>query len=134
MPAPLSGTSGSLTIDGTNIVWIGEWTVTLENNQETIGPHIGDPLEYDVDTSQRYEFKLSGTIPSGGDPGQNAIITKATGRTTGALVLTQDLGKAVTFSAARFSSLEIAVAADGTQTISAAGGNGAGTVVIAQDS
>lgn len=133
MPTPLQGTSGSITVGGTNVVWAAEWTVTLTNNTETIGPHIGDSLEYDVNTSQKWEFEINGTVPSGGDPGQAAIMTAAANRTTPAMVFTQDNGRMFTFSAATFTGLEVSVTADGTQTWSASGGNGAGTVTPAQD-
>jgi hypothetical protein len=133
MPTPLQGTSGIITVGGTNIVWIANWESTLTNNTASIGPHIGDPTEYTTDTSQKDEFKISGTIPSGGDPGQNALFTAARNRTTSALVLEQTLGKVVTYSAAKFTKAALKVQADGSQTFDIEGNNGSGTAVISQD-
>lgn len=133
MPTPLQGTSGVITWGGTNVVWAGTWTASLENNTEEIGPHIGDATIYEVNTSQKWTWSIEGTVPSAGDAGQNAIMAAATGRTTAALVLEQTLGKSITFSAATVTSLEVTVNADGSQTFTAEGGNGAGTVTLTQD-
>ena len=133
MPTPLQGTSGTITVGGTSVIWAGEWEHNLENNTETIGPHIGDPVEYEVNTSQKYTFKISGTVPSGGDPGQNALMAAAAARTTAALVLEQTLGKSISYSAATFTKLTVKTAANGTQTYDIEGGNGAGTVSLTQD-
>lgn len=134
MPTPLSGVSGTITAGGTNVVWVGDWESELENKTETLGPHIGDPIEYDVDTSQKRTFKINGTIPSGGDPGQNALFAAAENRTTSALVLEQTLGKVITFSAAKFTKSSIKTEANGTQKFSIEGNQGAGTAVLSQDS
>jgi hypothetical protein len=133
VPTPLQGTSGVITWGGTNVVWAGTWTYSMENEVEEIGPHIGDATIYEVNTSQKHEWTIEGTVPSAGDAGQNAIMAAAGARTTAALVLEQTLGKTITFSAANVRSLEINTEADGTQTFSAEGGNGAGTVVLSQD-
>lgn len=133
MTTPLSGTSGQVTIGGTNVVWVGSWEASVENGSQTVGPHVGDATEYEVDTSQKWSWKISGTIPSGGDTGQNSIFTNTTGRTTAALMLEQEDGKRLTFSAARFSKLTFKTEANGTQTFDAEGSNGAGTVTLEQD-
>ncbi len=130
MPTPLSGTAGTITWGGVNVVWAGEWTASLENNTEEIGPHIGDATIVEVATSQKWTWKISADVISGGDAGQTAIQTAATARTTAALVLTQTLGRVVTFSAANVTKLDIKTSADGTQTIEAEGGNGGGTVAL----
>ena len=133
MPTPLQGTSGTITWGTTVFVWAGTWTYTLDNNTQEIGPHIGDAQIYEVNTSQKHTWKIDGTVPSGGDPGQDDMMAAALGRTTAALELTQTLGKTVTFSAATVTKLEVTVNADGSQTFSAEGGNGAGTVTLDQD-
>lgn len=130
MPTPLSGVAGSITWGGTNIVWAGTWEASLENGTEDIGPHIGDATIVTVNTSQKWTWKIEADVISGGDAGQTAVQTAATARTTAALVLTQTLGRVVTFSAANVTKLDIKVDANGTQTISAEGSNGAGTVTL----
>jgi hypothetical protein len=133
VPTPLLGTAGVITWGGTNVVWAGTWTATVTNETEEIGPHIGDATLYQVATSQGWEWSIEGTVPSAGDAGQNAIMAAATGRTTAALVLEQTLGKTITFSAANVNELEVSVEADGTQTFTANGTNGSGTVTLTQD-
>lgn len=133
MPTPLKGTEGSITVGGTSVTWVGEWEVTLENGGQEIGPHVGDATVYEVDTSQKWTFSMSGTIPSAGDTGQDSIFSNATARTNPTLVFEQSLGKRLSFSAAKFNSLTFGVAADGSQTFSAEGSNGSGTVTLAQD-
>ncbi len=134
MPTPLQGTSGTITWGGTSVTWVGTWEVSLENATEDIGPHVGDATIYEVNTSQKWTWKISADVISGGDTGLNAIQTAATGRTTAALVLDQNSGRKVTFSAATVTKLDIKVDAKGTQTIDAEGGNGAGTVTLAAGS
>lgn len=133
MPVPLTGTSGTITWGATNVVWSGTWTAKLANDSQTLGPHIGDATRYQVSTSQGWEWTIEGTVPSGGDPGQNLIMAAAAARSTAALVLKQILGKTVTLSAANVNNLEVTVAADGSQTFKADGTNGSGTGVLTQD-
>lgn len=133
MPTPLQGTSGTITWGGTTVTWVGEWEAGLENNTEEIGPHIGDAVIYEVPTSQKWSWKISADIVTG-DAGQIAIQTAATARTTAALVLDQNSGRKVSFSAANVNKLSIKVTADGTQTLEAEGGNGGGTVTLAAGS
>lgn len=130
MPAPLMGTSGSITWAATTVTWVGSWEANLENATQDVGPHVGDATIYQVNTSQKWSFKISADVISGGDAGLNAMQTAATGRTTAALVLTQTLGRVVTFSAATITKLGLKVDANGTQSIDVEGGNGAGTVVL----
>lgn len=130
---PLSGTSGQITHNGTTVNWVANWEASCENGEQTIGPHVGDATEYEVDTSQKWTWKISGTIPSGGDTGQNAIFTSVTGRTTAPLMLEQEDGKRITFSAARFKKITFKTEANGTQTFDAEGSNGSGTGTLEQD-
>ena len=134
MPAPLQGSSGTITFGGTALTWVGTWEVTLDNATQDIGPHIGDATIYEVNTSQKWTWKIDGDIISGGDTGINNLQAAATGRTTGAMVFDQNSGRKVTFSAATITKLGLKVDANGTQTISAEGGNGAGTVTLAAGS
>lgn len=133
MTTPLSGTSGQITVGGTSVVWIGSWEAGVENGSQTVGPHVGDATEYEVDTSQKWTWKASGTVPSGGDAGQNLIFTNTTARTTAALMFETEDGKRITFSAAKFSKLNFKTEANGTQTFDAEGSNGSGTGLLEQD-
>lgn len=133
MPAPLQGTSGVITWGATDVEWVGTWTYSLENNTEEIGPHVGDATIYEVNTSQKHTWSIEGTVPATGDAGQDALMAAAGARTTAALILEQTGGKIVNFSAANITSLEVTVNADGSQTFTAEGGNGAGTVTLTQD-
>lgn len=134
MSAPLKGSTGSITIDTlTNqksVAWVGSWEVTLENNTETVGPHIGDPNEYEVETSQKWSFKVSGTIPEGGDDGQDAMFAAGVNRTRPQLELATTKGKQLTFAAdtTTYKKLTWKTDAKGTQTFEA---EGAGPAVLA---
>lgn len=129
---PLVGTSGTITVNGTALGWSAKWTAKCTNNAQTIGPHIGDANEYEVNTSQKWEFTLEGTVPRLGDTGQNALFTAVTSRLNSALVLTQTEGKRITFSAPRYGDVEFETDANGTQTWKVSGTNGSGTGTLAQ--
>lgn len=131
MSTPISGTAGSLKIGAsTSIAWAGKWTFKGSRKTTTIGPHIGDANEYEIGNALSGEFSIDGTIPSGGDAGQDLIISNFTANTSAAIALEATLGKTITFAAPVFDSLEIELDAKGTHTFKA---SGKGTFTIAQD-
>jgi hypothetical protein len=133
MPTPLKGTSGRVQANGISVQWVADWESQMENASQELGPHIGDPTLYEVDTSQKRTFTINGTVPAGGDPGQLALITAAESRLTTTLELRQYGGFYVSFTAARFASCNLQVAADGSQTFSIEGSNGSGTWTVGID-
>ena len=88
-----------------------------------IGPHLGDPNEYEVETSQKYSFKVSGTIPQDGDTAQDALFDAVTQRTNPALELWAVKGKKLTFASGTtvYKKLTIKQDAKGTHTFEAEG-------------
>lgn len=84
MTAPIKGSDGSITVNrGTSteqrFIWAGEWEVTIKQNKQEFGPHIGDPLIYPVGTSVVYEFSIKGDIPKGGDAALRALRARSQG-------------------------------------------------------
>lgn len=129
---PISGTAGSLTIGATptNIEWVGKFTFKGDRKSTTIGPHIGDANEYEVGTGLSGSFNIEGTIPEGGDAGQDALITAFTAGTSSQVVLQATKGKKITFANPLFDSLEIELDGKGTHTLKA---SGKGAFTIAQN-
>jgi hypothetical protein len=130
MPVPIKGSSGNAKIGAVNFTWVGSWEATVENKTETIGPHLGDPNEYDVETSQRFSFKITGTIPEDGDTAQDALFDAVINRDNPALELWAVKGKKLTFAADTtvYSKLVIKQDAKGTHTFEA---EGAGPATLA---
>jgi hypothetical protein len=84
MTAPIKGSDGAITLNlGTaseqRIIWAGEWEVTVKQNKQEFGPHIGDALIYPVGTSVVYEFSVKGDIPKGGDAALRVLRARAQG-------------------------------------------------------
>lgn len=130
---PISGTSGSLKIggvSGTVIAWIGKFTFKGDRKTTSVGPHIGDPNEYEIGTSLSGSFTVDGTIPEGGDDGQDALITAFVDGTTPQMDLNATKGKKISFAAPVYDSLEIELDGKGTHTIKA---SGKGAFTITQD-
>lgn len=133
---PISGTSGTLKIGGTgdtggtSIQWIGKFTFKGDRKSTTVGPHIGDANEYEVGTGLSGSFTVDGTIPEGGDTGQDALITAFVNGTTPQMDLNATKGKKIRFAAPVYDSLEIELDGKGTHTIKA---SGKGAFTIAQD-
>ena len=110
---PISGTSGSLKIggvSGTVIAWIGKFTFKGDRKTTSVGPHIGDPNEYEIGTSLSGSFTVDGTTPQ--------------------MDLNATKGKKISFAAPVYDSLEIELDGKGTHTIKA---SGKGAFTITQD-
>lgn len=123
MPTPITGDKGKITISATTFTWAGEFECTLKNNTQTIGPHIGDAAEYDVYTSQKWEWSIKGTVPSGLDAAQTALRTAAANRTSPALQFYAFNGNDISFAAGSTTIQEwkTALKADGSHTFEAKG-------------
>jgi hypothetical protein len=123
MPAPIKGSSGGAEINDVAITWLGSWEMTVENNSEDIGPHIGDANLYPVETGQKGSFKVAGTIPQDTDNGQDAVFAAVVSRTNPKLELWATKGKKVTFAATTtvYKKLTIKLEANGTHTFEAEG-------------
>ncbi len=123
MPQGITGDKGKVTITSTVFTWVGEFELTLKNNTQEIGPHIGDPNQYPLYTSQLWEWSLKGTVPSGGDAAQNALRTAGANRTSPALDFYAFNGNQVTFAAGTtvIEEWKTALKADGTHTFEAKG-------------
>jgi hypothetical protein len=129
---PISGTAGSITIGATPVTmnWIGKFGFKGNRKTVTVGPHIGDATEYEVGAGLSGAFTIEGTIPSGGDAGQDALITAFVAGTASIVKLKATLGKLITFASPVFETLEIDHDGKGTHTIKA---SGKGAFTIAQD-
>lgn len=130
MPAPLKGTSGTLTHNAVPITWVGKWSAKPKLSTTTQGPYVGDATEYEVAGGLSWDWDIEMDVPSGKDAAQTAALLSLTGQTNEALVMTQTGGYTVTFSAPLYKGAELGVNAKGTQSIKISGSNGSGTGVI----
>lgn len=123
MPNPITGDKGKVTIGTDVFTWAGEFEITLKNNTQEIGPHIGDANLYPVYTSQQWEWSIKGTVPSGLNIAQTALRTAAANRTSPALDFYAFGGNQVTFAANStvIEEWKTALKADGSHTFEAKG-------------
>lgn len=123
MPNGITGDKGKVTVGTDVFTWVGEFELTLKNNTTNIGPHIGDPNEYPLYTSQLWEWSLKGTVPSGLNIAQTTLRTAAANRTSPALDFYAFNGNQVTFAAATtvIEEWKTGLKADGTHTFEAKG-------------
>lgn len=93
MPQPIRGYEGTITIDGTLTGFVNSWEVTLETEEKTVGPFIGDSgVLYTYTTSRKLTGTLEATIPEGRDPGQTKLINSALTGSTIPIYLVTELG------------------------------------------
>lgn len=123
MPNGITGDKGKIKIATDVFTWVGEFELTLKNNDTTIGPHIGDANEYPLYTSQIWEWSMKGTVPSGLDTAQTALRTAAANRTSPALEFYAFNGNSVAFAAGTtlVGEWKTGLKADGTHTFEAKG-------------
>ncbi len=78
MAQPIRGYEGSITAAGINTGFVNNWEVSLETEEKSVGPFIGDGgVLYTYTTSRKLVGKLEATIPIGKDAGQTALISGA---------------------------------------------------------
>ena len=129
---PISGINGTVKVGAvpTSLAWVGKWTFKADRKSVTVGPHMGDENEYPMPGGLSATFTIDGTIPNGGDPGQDLVIAAFLAGSNSAIELGATGGKIITFDAPVFETLEIDVDAKGSHTIKA---SGKGTFDIEQD-
>lgn len=132
--APIKGTEGEIkigpTVSAKSVQWVGKYEVELENQTEEVGPHIGDSNIYEVETGQKGSFKVNGTIPEGGDLGQNDLIDAVVSRLRPQIKFKTTKAKILTFASPTYKKLSFGVDAKGTPTFAA---EGSGPFTVAQD-
>ena len=88
MAQPIRGYDGSVTIAGVATGFVNNWEVSLETEEKSIGPFIGDGgLLYTYTTSRKLTGKLEATIPTGKDAGQTVLISGALNSSIVSIVL-----------------------------------------------
>lgn len=94
---PIKGFDGTVTVAGQDVAWISEWEVNLEVEEQTVGPFIGDNgNKYTFVTSRELSGTFTGTVPSGKDAGQTAIISGALNGNYVSISLVTNTGYTVT--------------------------------------
>lgn len=110
MALPIRGYEGTITAQGIETGFVNNWEVSLETEEKTTGPFIGDGgVLYTYTTSRKLTGKLEATIPSGKDAGQTLLISGALNSspinieltTTGGYTVTIPSGTISTFSMAQ---------------------------------
>lgn len=97
MAQPIRGYEGSIEVQGVNTGFVNNWEVSLETEEKSVGPFIGDNgLLYTYTTSRRLTGKLEATIPIGKDAGQTVLISGALNSSAINIVLTTTGGYVVT--------------------------------------
>jgi hypothetical protein len=97
MAEPIRGYDGTITVNGTSTGFVNNWEVSLETEEKTVGPFIGDGgLLYTYTTSRKLTGKLEATIPTGKDAGQTLLISGALNSVGINIILTTTNGYTVT--------------------------------------
>jgi hypothetical protein len=119
---PIRGFAGTITIGAsdTPVGWISSWEVSVENDNQTIGPFINDGgAMYTYNTAVSLNGSFDGVVPSGKNAGQTLLVTNATGSTYVKLVLTTTGGYTITVPSGLITSLTLGQDAGETTSISA---------------
>lgn len=97
MAQPIKGYEGTITVDGTTTGFVNNWEVSLETEEKTVGPFIGDGgVLYTYTTSRKLAGKLEATIPTSRDAGQSILLSGAINSSNINIVLTTTNGYTIT--------------------------------------
>ncbi|HTH22209.1 MAG TPA: hypothetical protein VL854_08330 [Nitrososphaeraceae archaeon] len=108
MAQPIRGYDGSVTIADVATGFVNNWEVSLETEEKSIGPFIGDGgLLYTYTTSRKLTGKLEATIPTGKDAGQTVLISGALNSSIVSIVLATTGGYTVTIPSGTISAFSM---------------------------
>lgn len=97
MASPIRGYEGSISAQGVDTGFVNNWEVSLETEEKSVGPFIGDGgLLYTYTTSRKLKGKIEATIPTGKDSGQTVLISGALNSSPINIVLVTTGGYTVT--------------------------------------
>lgn len=119
MAEPIRGYDGTITANGTTTGFVNNWEVSLETEEKTVGPFIGDGgLLYTYTTSRKLTGKLEATIPTGKDTGQTLLISGALNSVGINIILTTTNGYTVTIPSGTISGFSMSQDAAETVKVS----------------
>lgn len=119
MATPIKGYEGSITANGIATGFVNSWEVTLETEEKTVGPFIGDGgVLYTYTTSRKLTGTLEATIPTGKDAGQTLLISGAINSSAITLVLETTNGYTVTIPSGTVSNFSMSQDASESVTVS----------------
>lgn len=123
MAQPIKGYEGTITVnDGTDDIpmgFVNNWEVSLETEEQTVGPFIGDGgVLYSYTTSRSLSGTLEATVPIGKDAGQTAMVEATLNGDNVSLVLVTTGGYTVTLPASAISGFSMSQDAGETVTVS----------------
>lgn len=121
MTAPTVGYDGVVQIGATPtaITKVSKWTHDSKRDKTELGPWVGDANKVTTIGGKLGTLKLEGDVPVGGDAGQAALLTAYENGTTPILVLTNEDGWTVTYTAPSYTAWGTAVDATKGATWSA---------------
>lgn len=119
MAEPIKGYEGTITVNGTTTGFVNNWEVSLETEEKTVGPFIGDGgVLYTYTTSRKLTGTLEATIPSGRDAGQTILLSGAINDGDVNIVLTTTNGYVVTVPSGTISTFTMSQDAAESVTVS----------------
>lgn len=119
MAQPIKGYEGTITVNGTLTGFINNWEVSLETEEKTVGPFIGDGgVLYTYTTSRRLAGTLEATVPVGRDAGQTILLSGALNSSNINIILTTDNGYTITVPSGTVSTFSMTQDAAESVTIS----------------
>jgi hypothetical protein len=130
MPVAIQGPSGKVNSGTLTLIFIEEWTASVDQDLQTLGPFLNDAgTLYRSRTSNTLKWGFKGAVPSGKDANQTAIITALTGGTDTPITLITNVGYTITVGLALVDSIKLGHSAKGTATFEATGlNNGSYTI------
>lgn len=119
MAQPIKGYEGTVTVEGVGTGFINSWEVSLETDEKTVGPFIGDNgVLYTYTTSRVLQGTIEATIPVGKDAGQTLLLSGALNSSLVAIVLATTGGYTVTLPSGTVTTFTMAQDAGETVTVS----------------
>lgn len=117
---PIRGFDGTISVNSTVVAWLNSWEVSVENENQTIGPFIGDGgIQYTYNTSRMLTGSFDGVTPSGKNAGQTLLVSGGLSSAYVALTLTTTNGYTITVPSGLITSFTIGQEAGGTASFSA---------------
>lgn len=119
MAQPIKGYEGLITVNSTTTGFVNNWEVTLETEEKTVGPFIGDGgVLYTYTTSRRLAGTLEATIPTGRDAGQSILLSGALNSSNIDIILTTTNGYTITIPSGTISTFSMTQDAAESVTVS----------------
>lgn len=108
MAEPIKGHEGTVKANGVLTGFVSTWEVSLESEEKTVGPFIGDETIYTYTTSRRLTGSIEAMVPRGRDSGQTTLLSGALSGGTVALELVTTEGYTITVPSGSVSTFTMA--------------------------